>query len=312
MTLSLTCSCGALLEIDDKFAGQTIRCPDCDKSLEMPSAARLPRRTSGLALASFILALVGAFTVVGTLLAVALGGLALVDIKHHRDRVAGRAYAIAGIVLGVLFTGLSLFAYLSFELFGLDQLIREPQWAGKLDFSGPLEIIRSKEGFAITRPSEKWGVYNDPPQLANKVQLDLVLVNVAEDGYLVCWPEIVANHWSLEQCREKALEDFRNGDLTTGPTRSKLNLGPSRFEVRLAKHLPTVNETEGVEMLVDKNVGGQRRTYIVRVVKKQGDDQMYLVAAGTSPHRFSRLEPQLRKGLDSFRLLDRPGGRNWP
>jgi len=314
MTLSLTCSCGARLEIDDKFAGQTISCPDCEQSLQAPAVARLPLRTSGFAVASFVLALVGAFTVVGTLLAVALGLFALVDIKRHRDRLAGRSYAIAGIALGVVLTGLSLFAYLSFELFGLDSLMREPQWAGKLDYSGPLEIIRTKEGFAITRPSAKWGLYNDPQfQFANwVVRLDLLLVNVAEDGYLVCWPEIVPNHWSLERCREKALEDFRGGDLTAGPTRGKGNLRAAHFEVSRVQHLPTVNDTESVEMLVDKNLGGQRRTYIVRVLKKQGDDQMYLVAGGTSQHRFARLEPQLRKGLDSFRLLERLADRNWP
>jgi hypothetical protein len=315
MTLSLTCSCGARLEIDDKFAGQTLRCPDCEQSLQAPFLGRLPLRTSGFAVASFVLALVGAFTVVGTLLAIVLGLIALVDIKRHRDRVAGRSYAIAGIALGTVLTGLSLFAYLSFELFGLDGLIREPKWAGKLDYSGPLEIIRSKEGFAITRPSEKWGLYNDPDfRFANWVQLDLnlLLVNVAEDGYLVCWPVVVDNHLSLERCREKALEYFREGDLTKGPSKSTVNLRSTHLEVRRTKPLPTVNDTEAIEMLVDKSVGGQRRTYLVRVLKKQGDDQMYLVAGGTSSRRFDRLEAQLRKGLDSFRLLDRLNDRNWP
>jgi hypothetical protein len=65
-------------------------------------------------------------------------------------------------------------------------------------------------------------------------------------------------------------------------------------------------------MLVDKRFGNQRRTYLVRVVKKERDDQMYVLAGGTARQRFSRLEPQIRKGLDSFRLLERAGGRNWP
>jgi Domain of unknown function (DUF4190) len=313
MTLALTCSCGTHLEIDDKFAGQTIRCPDCDRSLQAPTLKRGPLRTSGLALASFILALVGAFTVVGTILAVGLAVWALVDINRQRDRLAGRPYAIAGIVLGAVLTGLSVFAYVSFELFGLDSVLREPQWAGKLDYSGRLEIVRSKEGFAITRPSEKWGVYNDTEfELANWVRPDLLLVNVAEDGYLLVWPILVPNHWSLDQCRERALDDFRDGDLMNGPSRNRLHLRAARLDVRHTKHLPTVNNTEGVEILVDKSVGGQHRTYVVRVLKRQGDDQMYLVAGGTSSRRFGRLEAQLRKGLDSFRILDRFGGNNWP
>jgi Domain of unknown function (DUF4190) len=307
MTLSLTCSCGARLEIDEKFAGQTIQCPDCQQSLQAPPpAARPPRRTSGFAVASFVLALVGAFTLVGTLLAMVLGALALFDISRQRERVAGRGYAIAGIVLGAVLTALSLFVYIKVELFGLDGLMREPQWAGKLDFSGPLEIMRSKDGFAITRPSDQWGVYIDP--LANWVQLDLLLVNDTEDAYILCRPVIVPNHWSLERCQDKALEDFRDADLTSGPGKTRHRA--SKFDARPVKHLPTVHDTEAVEMMVDKTVGGWRRTYLVRIIKKQGDDQMYLVAGGTSPDRFSRLEPQLRKALDSFRLLDRLGGNN--
>jgi hypothetical protein len=318
MTLSLTCSCGARLEIDEKFAGQTIRCPDCQQALqapEAPAAARTPRRTSGFAIASFVLALVGAFTVVGTLLAVVLGAFALVDLRRRPGQVAGRGYAIAGIVLGVALTGLSLFAYLSVELFGLDRLMREPQWAGKLDFGGPLEIVRSKEGYAITRPSEKWGRYRDPqlPQFANWLGEDwLLLVNLDDDGYIVCWPLSVPNQWSVERCREKALDDFRDADLATGPGKTKGNLRASLFNVHPAKHLPTKGDVEAVEMVVDKNLGNQRRTFLVRVVKRERDDQMYLLAGGAPRHRFSRLEPQMRAGLDSFRLLDRHGGRNWP
>jgi Domain of unknown function (DUF4190) len=310
MTLSLTCSCGARLEIDEKFAGQTIHCPDCQQSLQAPPpAARAPRRTSGFAVASFVLALVGAFTLVGTLLAIVLGALALFDIRRQRERVAGRGYAIAGIVLGAVLTALSLFVYIKVELFGLDGLMREPQWAGKLDFNGPLEIMRSQEGFAITRPSDQWGVYNDPLfGFANHVPLDLLLVNVTEGAYILCRRHIVPDQWSLERCQDKALEDFRDADLISGP--SKPRHRASQFDARPVKHLPTVHDTEAVEMMVDKTVGGRRRTYLVRVIKKQGDNQMYLVAGGTSPDRFSRLEPQLRKALDSFRLLDRLGGNN--
>jgi hypothetical protein len=310
MPLSLTCSCGARLEIDDRFAGQVINCPDCQQPLPtFQRDATPPRRTSGFALASFVLALVGAFTVIGTLLAVALGGYALVDIRRRGDQLSGRGYAIAGIVLGVALTALSLFAYFSIELFGLDGLLREPQWAGKLDYSGPLEVIRSKDGFALTRPSEKWGLYHDPlppVQFAEWLSEELLLVNVAEDGYIVCWPQVVPNHWTLDRCREKALADFRNADLTTGKPQDKLRV--SQFEVQPPRHLPTVRDVETIEMTVDKLMGTQRRRFLVRVIKRQGDGQLYLLAGGAGSSRFARLEPQLRKGLDSFRLLDRPGG----
>jgi hypothetical protein len=304
MTLSLTCACGARLEIDDKFAGQPISCPDCQRALTAPPAARAPLRTSGFAVASFVLALVGAFTVVGTMLAVVLGALALMDIKRRRDRVTGRGYAVAGVVLGVVLTGLSLFAYASVELFGLDRLMREPQWAGKLTYRGTEEIRRA--GYAITPPSDKWGLYTDPRPgpVDLQVRENLLLVNVAEDGYLVCWPEPVAEQLSLEQSRQQALRDFRDADLSTGPGVVKPNSRATQFHEHPPKVLPVVGDLEAVETVVDKSVGNQRRTYVVRVVRKRGDSQVYLVAAGTARHRFARLQAQLRQGLDSFRVLD--------
>src|SRR5436305_15090380 len=84
MTLSLTCACGVHLEVDETFAGQTITCPDCQRPLRVPDARQTPRRTSGLALASLVLALAGALTVLGTLAGVLLGGLALLAIPRHR------------------------------------------------------------------------------------------------------------------------------------------------------------------------------------------------------------------------------------
>src|SRR5262245_24026439 len=104
MPLALTCTCGVLLEIDDKFAGQIVNCPDCKRPVEVPKTESPGRRTSGLALTSLILALVGAFTIIGTVLAVLTGALALRQVGRSQGRLAGRAYAIAGLVIGVVMT----------------------------------------------------------------------------------------------------------------------------------------------------------------------------------------------------------------
>src|SRR5437588_796814 len=125
MTLAIDCTCGAHLEIDGKFAGQTIQCPDCQQPLQVPASAGESVRTSGFALGSFILALVGAFTVIGTVIAIILGVLGLRAIAKNPARLSGNGYALAGIVLGVLFTALGLFVYARVEVFGLDRLLRE-------------------------------------------------------------------------------------------------------------------------------------------------------------------------------------------
>ncbi len=76
----LTCACGARFEVDDTLAGQDVFCPECQQPLKTPALDRPPQLTSGWALASVVLALVGAFTVVGTILAVLLGFYALLHI----------------------------------------------------------------------------------------------------------------------------------------------------------------------------------------------------------------------------------------
>ena len=72
------------LEIDEKFRGQTITCPDCNKPLPTVQPPRVPKKTSVFALASPLLALIGAFTLVGPVLAIVCGGWALRDRQIRR------------------------------------------------------------------------------------------------------------------------------------------------------------------------------------------------------------------------------------
>ena len=157
MPLSLTCDCGARFEVEDALAGQTVSCPECQEPIKAPSAKRPTLRTSGFALASFLLAVVGAFTVVGTIAAVVLGLIAVVAILRDRERVAGLGFAAFGIGLGLVFTTLTLWALTTGELFGLGSGMRRLQMADQLepvDPKAPLEI--KEDGFSLTRPSFKW------------------------------------------------------------------------------------------------------------------------------------------------------------
>ena len=119
MTISLTCACGVRLEVDDTFAGQTINCPDCQRPLATPKPERAGVQTSGFAIASLTLALVGAFTLIGTVLAVLFGVLALLGIRRDPDRVTGKGYAVG---VGYVNTGRSsdsrFFVGVGFDLGG--------------------------------------------------------------------------------------------------------------------------------------------------------------------------------------------------
>jgi hypothetical protein len=305
MPFALTCACGAHLEIDDKFAGQQITCPDCQRLLQTPGGDQPVRRTSGLALASILLALIGAFTIIGTLAAVLLGVLALVQMGGRSDRLAGRGYAIAGILIGLVMTGGTLFAISSVELFGISSIVSDAYWQGKLDYDGPMEIVRDREGFAITRPSAKWGLYKPPSTnpFDNHVRDDLLLVRPDEDAVVLCIAEPVDEKKGIEQCRERA-EQILRGDrfgLFTKQTRGVL---PSPPQVVKTDRPTPVNGVEMVDMWINKKAGSEDKTFLVRVLKKRGDTSLFIVVAGTRRTQFNRVEPELREALNSFRILD--------
>src|SRR5262245_22832716 len=181
MALSLSCPCGARFEVEETFAGQAVTCPDCQRSLKAPAAGRRVLQTSGLAIASLVLALVGAFTVVGTVAAVVCGVLALVGIARHRDRLAGVGLATLGIVLGLAFTGLTVFAYSTNELFGVTEQVRSRVLESRIDYTGPLEVVREDHGFAVTRPSAKWGVAKADLLAEVAGGADFLMVNASRD-----------------------------------------------------------------------------------------------------------------------------------
>ncbi len=161
MPLSLTCDCGARFEVEDALAGQTVSCPECQASLKAPAARRPVVRTSNFALASFLLAIVGAFTVVGTVAAVVLGLIGVASILRDRERLGGLGFAVTGIVLGGAFTALTLFSLSRLEFFGA--AMRRSQMIGQLDKSVDpnKDVDVSEGGFRITKPMTWWRAGKD-------------------------------------------------------------------------------------------------------------------------------------------------------
>jgi hypothetical protein len=314
MPLALICACGARLEIDDKFAGQQINCPDCQRPLQAPKVDQPVVRTSGLALASLILALVGAFTILGTLAAVGLGVAALFQIGSRADRLAGRGFAIAGIVVGVVMTAGTVVALSAFELFGLGPMMSAANWSGKLDYSVPLEIVRDREGFAVKRPSEEWGVYKRPTSNGDEINAhfwdDLLIVQPSEDMILLCYAErLERRNDGIEQCYDKVKNNFRK--------MNKVGLFTKQHSESLScqnsntKRPVPVNKVHMIETQIDRKVLGEDKTFLVRVILKEGDDRMYVVITGVRRSHFSRLEARMREAMDGFRLLNRNADRDW-
>ena len=78
----------------------------------------------------------------------------------------------------------------------------------------------------------------------------------------------------------------------------------SRLNVLKRDRPVPVNNVEMIELVVEKKVGTEHKTFVLRVLKKKGDDRMFVVVAGTRQRNFARLEPQLRELLNTFRILD--------
>jgi hypothetical protein len=304
----ITCACGTRFEVDDSLAGREVLCPECQQPIQAPAAQRQARVTSGWALASVLLALIGAFTVLGTVVAVLLGIIALVSIARHRDRVTGTGLAVSGICMGILFTALTVVALNAYDMFGLESWMRERTLAKKLDTSGPMEIVRGLKGFAITRPTEKWGQVQDQDSEDPAVgefqnNLDLLLMHTALHIFIDVRTLPVLPFRNLEQCEAEVLSDFELQRQPRNPFDDDDDFHPAVRVRRLGqRRLGSKDGMEGREMEVEVRCAGRPWHFLIRLYRR-GNGRIYVVRAYGPKRRFSDIRNELEIALDSFRIL---------
>jgi hypothetical protein len=305
----LTCACGARFEVDDSLAGQEVLCPECQQPLQAPAAARLPRVTSAWALASVLLALIGAFTVIGTIVAVLLGFVALVSIARHRDRVTGAGFAVFGICMGCLFTVLTVVALKADDIFGLESWLREQTLEAKIDTSGPPEVVQGIKGFAITRPSENWGQVRgqdsgDPAVGRFQNDLDLLLTPRARPAYVDVRSLPVGAFRTLEQGAREILADFEMERRPRNPFDDDDDDVPLGARVRPLGERPlkTKDGMEGREVEAEVRCAGKPWLFLIRLYRR-GNGRVYVVRAYGPRRGFAEIRTELEKSLDSFRIL---------
>jgi hypothetical protein len=307
MSISVTCSCGARLEIDEKFLGKDIPCPDCARMLPTKTAAAPPplelpdhRRVSGLAVLSLALALVGAFTIVGTLAAIGVGIIALRRIARQPNKLDGAEYARAGVIVGGVLTFITLTALISPTVFGVDQFLREMTTARRLTYP-PGEKIET-EDVEITRPSGQWGRFLKTNSL-NQDILDnhLILHSTHEDAYIACQFVGLDNAEKIEEIQKKVLEGVYKSELIDRIGRLHGQGWSGEASVSERKAGAARNSQE---ITVDLRLGGINRRLLIQFTGKQGAGEMprsIVLIACARANRFSGLEDDFHKAFASFK-----------
>jgi hypothetical protein len=306
MALALTCACGAHFELDETLSGREVACPECAAPVRVPGLESAPLRTSGWALASVVLATVGAFTLIGTLTAIVFGFVALRSIRQHREQVTGTGFALFGIIAGFLLTGLTVLALAPGELFGLGGWWRERNLRALIDRSGPLTIDRGFQGYTVTRPSKRWGamLVNVTPEPSLEGMMsgcDLILLDPRLGAYLDVRIDHDHNRSSLDQCQDLVLKEFE-------PLRD------DAFDRRPAHHhaytlvrdelLPGGPTFRAKELIIETKRGGHGWWFCVHLIKVDNGGPLYIVRGYVPQRRRAHAEDDLRKGLTSFQLTN--------
>jgi Domain of unknown function (DUF4190) len=296
MPISVTCDCGARLEIDEKFLGKDIPCPDCGKPLPTrppptPPPLELPdnRRTSGLAVASLAVGLVGMFTFVGSLAAIALGIVAMRLISQSK-KLDGINFARAGVAVGGV--GILLTILILFTPLGLDEFLREFSYLGRISYSA--NDIEGRGGdIRIARPTAgRWASLETQSQ--NTVD-DLIAVNVAADAFISCQHTARGLFDDDETIQKNVLEQLGKSELVNMLGRLNGRPPPEARTVTPAKAI----DKENGEMTIDMRLGGiERRMLIIYNTKNR--NRTFIFVGCARAHRFDGLVEQFREAAKDF------------
>jgi hypothetical protein len=130
--------------------------------------------------------------------------------------------------------------------------------------------------------------------------VDLILINVQKNA-MVDVTYVPAGDLSLDQWQDRVLGWFGSTP-GMGPARQDRLLGFSQCKLRQSRRLPAQRGVETAELLLDVRHAGESRTYLVRLVKRERE--LYVLRGWTPRRRFAPAESEIRKALDSFRLVD--------
>jgi hypothetical protein len=134
---------------------------------------------------------------------------------------------------------------------------------------------------------------------------DLLLVLPREDAVILCYSQRVPRDAGIVKCKDEFLNSFASMH-KVGISGSKSGGGFSRAHVKLTdeKWVPKKNNLDMVDLHIDRRGAGEDKDYLVRILKRDGDDRMFVIICGVKKGHMNRMEGQFRDSLDSFRFLN--------
>ncbi len=309
MSSVLTCDCGARFEVNAFGPGQSICCPECLQSLQPAVPASAPPRTSWLALASLALALVGAFTVVGSLAAAALGAAALIHLRRNAGRLTGAAFALSALALGLAMTALTLALFSSQNVPPIGAWLRGRTLTGQVEPPGTPVVSSRDDACLLTLPSADWlrvkaGVSGDPSVEDLQQKRDTLLVNVRLRAYA----DVTVDPSDAPSASD--YQFYLAKDLQ--PTRPPLVGGDDDPRPPPAPHFRdarpfALEGHDAYEWLLDLDRGGRTWRFLVRAYRRKPGKEVrsvpfYVVRVYAPRGTFAAHEEELRSLLDSVRF----------
>lgn len=314
MAVPMLCECGARFDVEECLVAPKVPCPDCGTKLDVPPHDAGDPPTSLLALAALGVAIVGAFTLVGPLVAAALGLAALRQISLAKGKLDGRPFALAAVGLGLGMPFVTVTLLNTLERGVLGKVFRRPLLAGQVEV---IEGNLSSTDGVVTfpSPSPAWLKMrsrrgNDPSVDDLQTGRDLVLVHPARRAYVDLRRDIENQVPSIDDYRvtladELSLANRRRQGNIDGTQPIELTPPPEPLE---SKRLPDIDGLKGQEWIFETKRGGQTWRFLIHVYRDARPGKfdrvrpMYVLRAYAPPGDFAPLEKELRAMMAAVRL----------
>lgn len=311
MSIAMTCDCGARYEVEDLFAGQEVHCPECQHAARAPLVKDAPRRVSLLALYSLVVAVVGAFTLVGSAVAALLALISLARMRTGSGRRGGEVYAVAALVVaavGAAATVGILYSPAASRLIGWQ---RRGGLASRVDTGGPPQVGSRDNACVLSRPPG-WGRLLEDRGLDPSIDFlqtnrDVILAGPTGEAYIDIRRE-PGIPGELGEYRDRLALELQTSPPAEEEDENPMNRRPEdMFRFRVDKALPDIDGYAGHEWIAYLPRGKQTWIWMLRVYRKRagGEDKarpVYILRGYAPAKRFQAVEPDLRKALDSVRF----------